>query len=81
MGKLKTSVLYLPRPASDYPGCYPLWFEEHLSELLESNNYIHLFSGKAGTGFKVDIKMEEIIVILTCIKQFPRIVTFQRKRN
>ena len=159
MGKLKTSVLYLPRPASDYPGCYPLWFEKYLPKLLESNDYIHLFSGKARTGFKVDIKsglnsdlvadahylpldnnifdagmadppytkefaktlynteypkwniwtkelvrvvkpngrigimhnyivprlvqcdMEEIIVILTRIKQFPRIVTFQRKRN
>ncbi|MHC4753120.1 MAG: hypothetical protein ACYTFW_25055 [Planctomycetota bacterium] len=55
MGKLKTSILYLPRPASDYPGCYPLHFEKHLPEILKSDNYIHLFSGKSETGFRVDI--------------------------
>ena len=58
MGKLKTSVLYLPRPASDYPGCYPLHFEKHLPELLETTDYVHFFSGKARSGYRVDINPE-----------------------
>jgi len=158
MGKLKTSVLYLPRPAKKYPGCYPLWFERKLPDILETNNYLHLFGGMADTGIKIDISpdvnphvvadvhslpfptnhfpgamadppyskefaknlynteypewsvwtremvrcttpggrigimhnyivprlidcdMEEIIVILTRIKQYPKIVTIQRKK-
>lgn len=58
MGKLKTSILYLPRPASKYPGCYPLHFERRLSEILECENYIHLFAGKSTSGFRVDIRPE-----------------------
>lgn len=55
MGKLKTSVWYLPRPATKYPGCYPLHFEKRLPEILETDNYIHFFSGMAKTGYRVDI--------------------------
>ena len=158
LGKLKTSILYLPRPATKYPGCYPLHFERRLPEILETNNYVHFFSGKATSGYRIDINsktepnlvadihntpfednyfnggmadppytkefaetlygteypvwsiwtkelvrivcpggrigimhnyivprlkgcdMEEIIVILTRIKQYPKIVTVQRKR-
>src|SRR5690349_13408631 len=54
-GKIPIEVLYLPRPASDYPGCYPLHFEKHLSRLLETDNYVHFFGGKAKTGFRIDI--------------------------
>lgn len=54
-GKIPIEVLYLPRPASDYKGCYPMWFEKHLPELLETNNYVHFFGGKATTGFRIDI--------------------------
>lgn len=54
-GKIPIEVLYLPRPASDYKGCYPMWFEKHLPRLLETNNYVHFFGGKAKTGYRIDI--------------------------
>ena len=54
-GKIPIEVLYLPRPASDYKGCYPLHFEHHLPRLLETNDYIHFFGGKATSGFRIDI--------------------------
>ncbi|MFW9872428.1 MAG: hypothetical protein ACFFG0_04940 [Candidatus Thorarchaeota archaeon] len=53
--KLKTEVLYLPRPATKYPGCYPLHFEKHIKKYLQTNNYLHLFSGSATSGYTVDI--------------------------
>lgn len=53
-GKIPIEVLYLPRPASDYKGCYPMWFEKHLPRLLETDNYVHFFAGKAETGFRID---------------------------
>ncbi len=52
---LETEIIYLPRPASKYPGCYPLHFEKRLVDILETENYIHLFSGIATTGVRVDI--------------------------
>ena len=55
---LKTSVLYLPRPATKYPGCYPLHFEGKLSEILETENYVHFFSGMATTGFRIDVNKD-----------------------
>ena len=55
---LKRSLLYLPRPATKYPGCYPLHFEMKLKEILETENYIHLFSGMSTTGIRVDINKE-----------------------
>lgn len=55
MSKVKTTVIYLPRPASKYPGCYPLHFEKKLPSILETNDYIHFFSGMATTGFRIDI--------------------------
>jgi hypothetical protein len=58
MGKLKTSILYLPRPASKYPGCYPLHFEQRLPEILETSDYVHFFAGLAKTGYRIDIKPE-----------------------
>lgn len=54
MGKLKTSILYLPRPATKYSGCYPLHFERRLPEILETTNYVHFFSGKSTSGYKID---------------------------
>lgn len=58
MGKLKTSIMYLPRPACKYPGCFPLYFERRLPELMETDNYIQVFSGMAETGLKIDIKQD-----------------------
>lgn len=57
-GKIPIEVLYLPRPASDYKGAYPLHFEKHLPRLLETDNYVHFFGGKAKTGYRIDIKAE-----------------------
>lgn len=62
---LKTSILYLPRPASKYPGCYPLHFEKRLPEILETESYIHLFSGKAISGMRVDIN-SKVMPDLVC---------------
>jgi len=58
VSNLKTSVLYLPRPSSKYPGCYPLWFERRIPKILGTENFIHLFSGNSTLGFKIDIKEE-----------------------
>lgn len=58
MGRLKTSILYLPRPATKYPGCYPMHFERKLPDILETTDYVHLFAGMATTGFRIDIKPE-----------------------
>ena len=55
---LKTSLLYLPRPATKYPGCYPLHFEKRLSEILETDNYLHLFAGMTTTGVRVDLNAD-----------------------
>lgn len=52
---VKTSVIYLPRPSNNYPGCYPLHFEKRLPEILETTNYVHFFGGKSKTGFRIDI--------------------------
>ena len=71
MGKLKTSILYLPRPAAKYPGCYPLHFERKLPEILETENYIHLFAGKSISGFRVDIKEEVCPDIVSDVHNLP----------
>jgi DNA modification methylase len=51
-------TIWLPRPATKYPGCYPLGFENMLHDILKTEDYIHLFAGKAKTGFRVDINKE-----------------------
>lgn len=56
--KTELELMYLPRPASDYRGSYPLHFEKHIKRLLGTENYIHVFSGKATTGLRVDLKFE-----------------------
>ena len=58
-GKIPIEVMYLPRPANDYAGCYPMWFEKHLPRLLETNNYVHFFAGKAVSGYRID-RLEEL---------------------
>ncbi len=55
MAKVKVSTLYLPRPAAKYPGCYPMWFERRLPEILETPDYVHFFAGMSTTGFRIDI--------------------------
>ena len=59
MSKIPIAVTsWLPRPASNYPGCYPLGFEKYLKEWLETENYVHFFGGKAKTGYRIDLKEE-----------------------
>ena len=54
MSKLKTTILYLPRPATKYPGCYPMLFERRLPEILETTNYVHFFAGMSTSGYRID---------------------------
>ena len=51
---LKLTTWYLPRPATKYPGCYPLHFERRLPVILETTNYVHFFSGRSISGYRVD---------------------------
>ena len=55
---MEKEIWYLPRPATSYRGCYPLHFEKRLKDILETENYVHFFSGSAKTGFRIDIKAE-----------------------
>lgn len=48
----------LPRPAHKYEGAYPLGFEKYIPKILQTYDYIHLFSGMAKTGHRVDNKKE-----------------------
>ena len=51
-------TIWLPRPATKYPGCYPLGFEKMLPTMLGTKNYLQLFAGKAKTGFRIDVNKE-----------------------
>lgn len=53
--KIKTEVLYLPRPSSFYPGSMPLHFEKKIPDILRTRNFVHLFSGMSKIGHTVDI--------------------------
>lgn len=55
---LKTSILYLPRPAAKYSGCYPMHFERRLPKILETTNYVHFFAGMSVSGYRIDMKPE-----------------------
>ena len=46
----------LPRPAHKYQGAYPLGFEQRIHKIIQTKDYIHLFSGKSKTGYRIDIK-------------------------
>lgn len=54
MPKLRTSILYLPRPAAKYHGCYPMHFERRLPSILETENFVHFFAGMSVSGFRID---------------------------
>jgi hypothetical protein len=51
---LKTSILYLPRPAAKYSGCYPMHFEKRLPQILETTNFVHFFAGMSVSGYRID---------------------------
>ena len=68
---IDTSILYLPRPAAKYPGCYPLHFEKRLAEILETENYIHLFAGLATTGMRVDINQDVLPNTIANVQELP----------
>ena len=48
----------LPRPAHKYEGAYPLGFEKWIPRMIQTKDFIHLFSGLAKTGHKVDIRTD-----------------------
>lgn len=54
MAKIKTSIMYLPRPAAKYHGCYPMHFERRLPDILETTDYVHFFAGMSKTGYRID---------------------------
>jgi hypothetical protein len=58
LGKFKAICWHLPRPSCKYQGSYPLHFETKFKKFIGLSDYLHLFSGNAKTGFKVDIKIE-----------------------
>jgi len=68
---LKRSLWYLPRPATKYPGCYPLHFERRISEFLKTENYIHLFSGKSTTGIRIDINKDTKPDVIADVHNLP----------
>lgn len=55
-GGVPIDVQWLPRPKYDYPGSFPQGFEKYIPQLLKTEDYIHLFSGKSDCGYTVDIK-------------------------
>lgn len=55
---IEKEILYLPRPANNYPGSYPLHFEKRIKNYLYTTDYIHLFSGSAKSGHTVDLNPE-----------------------
>lgn len=58
MGTIPVETIWLPRPSSKYPGCYPLHFEKKIPDLLKTQNFIHAFSGMATIGHTVDINKD-----------------------
>jgi len=59
--KIPTINWVLPRPSKgeDYPGKFPLWFEEKLMHLLgHPKTILQPFGGRAQFGFKTDLKKE-----------------------
>lgn len=48
-------TVWLPRPATKYPGAYPHGFENRVVQLLGTENYVHFFAGMSKTGYRIDI--------------------------
>ena len=72
MNKFKPRCWHLPRPSkSRYKGSYPLHFETKFKQFIRSSDYLHLFSGKAETGFKVDLKIENKPDIVADVHHLP----------
>jgi len=68
---LKRELWYLPRPATKYPGCYPLHFERRLKNILGTENYIHLFSGMSTTGLRIDINPDTNPDVIADVHNLP----------
>lgn len=64
-------TIHLPRPSSKYFGSYPLHFERKIPKWLGTNNFIHLFSGSAKTGIRIDIKFENKPDIVADVHHLP----------
>lgn len=59
MRKFKPITWHLPRPSPyRYNGSYPLNFESKFRKFLGFADYLHVFSGLAKSGLRVDLKIE-----------------------
>lgn len=59
MNKFKPKCWHLPRPVRySYKGAYPLNFENMFKKFLGHDEYLHVFSGKAESGLRIDLKIE-----------------------
>jgi hypothetical protein len=59
--KFKPLCWHLPRPSSDYAGCYPKFFEKRFLKFaqVDDKNVLHLFCGKSKMGgIRVDLEAE-----------------------
>ena len=68
---LTRQILCRPRPAHKYEGAYPLGFERLIPKIIQTKDFIHLFSGKAKTGLKIDIKTEVNPTVLADCRELP----------
>ena len=70
---VKLTIAWLPRPSAKYRGCYPLGFENHIEEILGTNNIIHFFSGLAKSGFRIDINPDVEPDLIANVENLPQI--------
>jgi len=68
---LERELMYLPRPASKYAGCYPKYFEKHIERLLGTKNYLHAFCGSSTTGLRIDINPESNADLICDVHHLP----------
>lgn len=66
--------MYLPRPAAKYHGCYPMWFERRLPEILETEYYVHFFAGMSTSGYRIDCNPSvnpDLVANVECLDAIP----------
>ena len=68
---LKTYLWYLPRPESKYRGAFPLHFVRWFTRLVNTSDFINLFSGPSQFGFRVDMKIENKPDVVADIHNLP----------
>lgn len=60
LSRFKSICWHLPRPSSDYVGCFPKFFERKFLKFtgIEEKRVLHLFAGKSKIGLTIDLKPE-----------------------